>query len=248
MALSEEQQTKVREFAAQWRADTSSCEPADRERAEEAVSALYANYGRPTPRFAWVDSPAAAIEAAIEQKVHRRSSLWSDLRSEGLTCNVTGPEGRQILDAYFKFFQEVVFDSLTLPRDRVGLNFGYRYGRGRSSWYGSDVSLPQLAGYLLCLRDVLDGKIQKYNSKDGCHVDGSELLDLHVEIARSLWYYWPYKEVCFMCERPKVARLKDGVLHSNSASEPALVFRDGFSVAVVNGKVLGQQAGDGAAA
>lgn len=242
MSLTEEQQSKVREFAAQWLTATASCATADRERAEQAVTTLYARFGRPAPRFAWVDSPAAAIEAAIEQKVHRRSSLWQDFRVEGLTSNLGGTEGREISEAHFKEFHLVAFDSRMLPRDRVGLNLGYRQSGG--SWRGGSASLPHVAGYLLCLRDVLGGKVLKY-SHNGAHVDGSELLDLHAEVCRSLWYWWPYKEVCFMCERPEVAHFKHGVLHSTN--EPALVFRDGWSAQVVEGKIAGQPQ-EGAAA
>ncbi|MFG3256055.1 DUF6745 domain-containing protein [Streptomyces sp. NPDC048172] len=50
----------------EWLGHGLATEPADRQRAEEAVAGLYRFIGAPPPAFVWVDSPAAARELLAE--------------------------------------------------------------------------------------------------------------------------------------------------------------------------------------
>ncbi len=52
-------------YVAEWRAVGESTQPADRDRAEAAVTAIYAEQKRKRPRFMWVPSPAAGLLAAV---------------------------------------------------------------------------------------------------------------------------------------------------------------------------------------
>ncbi len=58
--MTPEQEAELPRFRAKWLAIGSSTEPADRPRAEAAISTMYAMLNRPPPRFRWELSPFAA--------------------------------------------------------------------------------------------------------------------------------------------------------------------------------------------
>jgi hypothetical protein len=54
---------RMRAWGDEWRDVAGSTAPADRPRAEAAITSLYVAAGKPEPVFAWVPSPAAGIQA-----------------------------------------------------------------------------------------------------------------------------------------------------------------------------------------
>lgn len=59
--------------------------------------------------------------------------------------------------------------------------------------------------------------------------DASRRLALHADVARSCMWWWPYRGLCVVSERPSVVKMDDqGRIHAEDG--PAVAFRDGWSV------------------
>jgi hypothetical protein len=67
----------------------------------------------------------------------------------------------------------------------------------------------------------------------------SEALDRWVEIARSCFWWWPYRGLCVACDRPEGLHLAGGRLHNDAG--PAVRFRDGWSVWAIGGVRVDEQ-------
>src|SRR3990167_6081444 len=88
--LTPDQEVQLTQFYQKWFDVGSSCEPADRQRAEATVTAMYAVIGKKKPQFIWFASPATCClgRAVLMQggtgkirKSLKGSSLWSSLES-----------------------------------------------------------------------------------------------------------------------------------------------------------------------
>ncbi|MEU1686854.1 DUF6745 domain-containing protein [Micromonospora sp. NPDC005707] len=62
-----------------WLRSALSTEPADRDRAERALTGLYARLGRPRPRFHWVASPRQAVDLLDEPPIRYGGPTDPDL-------------------------------------------------------------------------------------------------------------------------------------------------------------------------
>ena len=62
----------------------------------------------------------------------------------------------------------------------------------------------------------------------------SERLDLWVDLARSCMWWWPYRNICVLSERPAEVHSPDGQ-HLHNDAGPAIRFRDGWCVWAING-------------
>lgn len=64
--------------------------------------------------------------------------------------------------------------------------------------------------------------------------EDSEYLDVWYQLAKSAMWWWPYDTHCFICERPEAIHVDDDAeLHCENG--PALRFRDGVELYVING-------------
>jgi hypothetical protein len=68
----------------------------------------------------------------------------------------------------------------------------------------------------------------KYNPEKSWH------LNLHSEIAQSCGWWWPYKNICFVSERPLAIRMNEQE-RVHSYDKPAIEFRDGWKIYAMNG-------------
>lgn len=60
------------------------------------------------------------------------------------------------------------------------------------------------------------------------------MLADHVTISQSIGWWYPYGSICLLCDRPALLNLNaEGRLHSDT--QPALSFRDGYSLWAING-------------
>jgi hypothetical protein len=68
----------------------------------------------------------------------------------------------------------------------------------------------------------------------------SDHLDRWADLARSCLWWWPYREVCVVCERPAEIHSPDGRrLHHDTG--PAVRFRDGWSIWAIDGVLVDEQ-------
>jgi len=106
--LTSEQERQLAAWREQWFQIGVCTQPADRRKAENAISALYAEIGRPAPRFLWVPSPPAALAEALR---HTREVI---------------PRGRQPEDRLRDSLGGVLVDSLWDPLKK-SLNASLHY-------------------------------------------------------------------------------------------------------------------------
>lgn len=67
----------------------------------------------------------------------------------------------------------------------------------------------------------------------------AERLGWWADIAKSCCWWWPYKGVCIISDRPEVCRLENGVIHADDG--PCVRFRDGWSLWAIRGVVVDEQ-------
>jgi hypothetical protein len=68
----------------------------------------------------------------------------------------------------------------------------------------------------------------------------SERLVVWGELARSCLWWWPYRQICIVSERPAEIHTLDGEYLHNDAG-PAVRFRDGWSVWAIDGVLVDEQ-------
>jgi hypothetical protein len=73
---------RMQAWGDEWRAVAGSTDPADRPRAEAAITSLYVAAGKPGPVFAWVPSPAAGVQAYAFACQSRQKILGSWIRGD----------------------------------------------------------------------------------------------------------------------------------------------------------------------
>jgi len=197
------------EWVAAWRAVWSSCLPADRAQTEAAIKDLYRIHRFAEPAMVWVRSPAEAI--TVSQTIRRQLAIAAeDLRSNmnmGAT-SLMGREQSEVLSTVTTLCNFdghlAVFDAPNFPKDVLGLNFHYRRRLAGISEYG------EIAAALYC-RDELKMPYQPgYLRSHYRDLNASKMLDARAIIARQIWYWWPFRHACILCERPEYLEIDEG--------------------------------------
>jgi hypothetical protein len=245
--LTPEQEQQLHEWRKRWFAIGSCCAPADRVRAEAAITTMYTEIGEKPPKFVWVQSPATGVlaicainklgEAKVEHDLG--DSLWTSLRDslgdslrDSLWTSLGGSLRDSLRDSLWTSLRDSLRDSLwtglggslwTSLRDSLRDSLGDSLGDliWCKTWWGQQEAY-WIAYYAFC-RDVI-----------GVRYDDKRLrqLDLWSGIAQSCGWWWPYRNVCVVSERPEVVRWEADRnpprLHSEGG--PALRYRDGWEV------------------
>ena len=213
--MTPEQEELLGRWRREWFGIGSSTERADRPRAEKAISAMYERIGQPAPRFFWFDSPATAVLGISALKDEK---FWGEAAKRVPAAVTTGKRTRDSLG-----------DSL---RDSLGASL--RDSLGASLWaslratrfWGSMESY--WVAYYAFARDVLGVKYDAQKSSD---------LDLWSEVTKSCGWWWPYRGLVIVSEKPESVRWEADRerprLHALDG--PALRYRDGWEVYAVRG-------------
>ena len=203
--LTPEQTVRLGEWHAEWFAVGSSTEPADRPRAERAITGMYARINEPAPHFMWVDSPATGclMIALLGELTKPESSLESSLGS-----SLESSLESSLWSSLESSLESSLWSSLESSL----------YGQTSSYW---------VAFYAFC-RDVVGVQYDPQKSAD---------LDLWVDVAKSCDWWWPYKGLVIVSERPKAVHWESDReqprLHCTDG--PALLYRDGWPVYAIRG-------------
>lgn len=218
--LTAEQEALLWEFHAEWLHLGMSTEPADRPRAEAAVTDMYAAIGEKLPAFLWCDSPATAmlaihvlreitnpkssLESSLGSSLESslRSSLWSSLRSS---------LGSSLWSSLWSSLESSLWSSL-----------GSCYWGQQEAWWQAFYRFPeQHLGV-------------KYDA------ERSRQLRLWEDLSRSCGWWWPYRGLAVMTERPVALHMEPvspgaRELRLHCETGPALLYRDGWAVHAVHG-------------
>jgi len=275
-----EARARMAEFRKGWFRVGTCTDPADRPRAEAAISRMYAALGAASPRFVWCDSPMAAQQAVFAlggRRSSRRTALWRSLspalRDALGDAEPALPLGLSLGDA-LRASRAWLHDALRAAR-KDWLNVALRgtlptlwvravlavaledprWGSGRARelleaavesalvrslralklpYHRTPLRGQQEADWIELLlfdRDVLG---------IGFSPPLSERLDSWADLARSCMWWWPYRGICLVSERPAGINSPDGrLLHHEGG--PAVRFRDNWSIWVIGGVVVDEQ-------
>lgn len=203
------------EIRKSWFDKWSSCARADRTTVESAITRMYEEIALKRPEFVWVASPAEAVTVGYQMRKKLRVTVWSALRD--VAFYNTADVREDLTDRFSFASHNRVFDCPELPEDKIGINFWYRRTWGAVNDF-SDLATAtiQREAYRIAFND--------------------RVLDNRATVAREIWYWWPFQDVCIVSERPAELRIEDDRLHSLTA--PAVKFRDGWSAYAVRGVIV----------
>jgi hypothetical protein len=223
-----------------WLAVGRNTQPINRQRAEDAIAAMYAAIGKDRPKFWMCQSPwQAAVSIALIKSLagkempdnlranlwanlgtNLRDNLWANLRDNlraNLRANLWANLGTNLWDNLWANLGTNLRDNLWANlRDNLRANLDYSYFSGQH-WCAWEVF------YDFCNRIGVP-----YAAKDRA------TLDLWLDQSRECHWWWPKEGLVVMTDRHTVLNLDDrGRLHSLSG--PACAYSDGWAVYAVHG-------------
>lgn len=144
LTLSQEQ--LLIEWSEEWSQLGLCAEPVDRERTQAAITAMYAQLGATTPRFLWVQSPAAlALAIVLLQDGDRLESLWSST-----SLDVDTPTAASILHSLRESIRDSLGDAPGLWRKSLSQSLD-----GESVWASLRPMLASFGHSLIALWKAL---------------------------------------------------------------------------------------------
>ncbi len=224
-----EQQRLIEVYRDEYFQIGASTEPADRPRAERAITALYAAAGHAAPEFEWGPSPhwgaervqalgyspGAPLGPALGASLW--DSLWASLYSTlgaSLYSTLYSTLWGSLRDSLWGSLRDSLADSL---RDSLVAS------HGDSLWDSLRVSLRGtqeaywVGHHLYCLRVLCVPYRDDYVRR----------MLWHDEVVRSCGWWWPYQDRCICTDRPEVLEWTD--------ETPLMLrrvrYRDGWEVA-----------------
>jgi len=242
--LTKEQEAQIPIYKKKWFDIGSSCEPADRKTAEEAISKMYKIIGKDCPKFIWVESPAVGCLVLHKMKKKSslgdslgdslRDSLWDSLRDslwdslrDSLGDSLEGSLRDSLGGSLWGSLRDSLWGSL---RDSLGDSLGDSlWGSLRNSLWGSlEGSLRgQECAYWVCFYQYCSEIVNvKYREQD------QENLNVWDSLVKSMGWWFPYEGTCICCERPKTIHWETNRANPRLHCEngPALEYRDGYKV------------------
>ncbi|WP_435856927.1 DUF6745 domain-containing protein [Streptomyces longwoodensis] len=201
---------------ADWRAWAASTAPADRARAEAGVRLAYRRAGLAEPeRVVWAASPREAVTLvralrdpgpSVREAV--RSAPWA--RERARLHAALGPQGWA---AHWSATGGRLWDFTQALVDRIRAGVLEELGDGVET--------------RLVLLDAVLGQhdapwLAAFATREGS-------LDGLAEVCRTAGWWWPYREVAVLCERP-VALHRDEAGRLDRGDGPALAYPDGFAL------------------
>lgn len=217
-ALLPEQERLVEVYREAYFRVGSSTAPADRTRAEAAITKLYAGSGAPLPRFEWGASPRWGAERVAELGAAVGDPLWAMIGDSlwamlGESMSLHGVSLSSLGSSLWTSLSPSLWTSLGLSlRSSLASSLGSSLG----NWLGGSQEAYCVSHYIYG-HEVLS---VPYSYVAECK------LYLRDEVVRSCGWWWPYSEVCICTDRPEL-------LEWTEEQPPKLrrvCYRDGWGV------------------
>jgi hypothetical protein len=215
--LSSSRLAQLHRLQDEWLTLGTSCELADRPRAEGAITQLYWLSGMPEPDFVWVDSPTAGDYVSVD--------------AYDTAVELSGENRRWLQDPRLGFLATVRRERLSPAIEQV---WGALALSHPSAAWRRDVLLAAAGSFTVpwvAFLDVLtDIGLVSHDRED------RERLALFVAAARSCGGWAPEPRVCFIGERPAQVRMEAWTIGDirpmrlHCPDGPAIMFRDDFGV------------------
>jgi hypothetical protein len=252
--LTSEQEALIPVYREKWRKIALSTEPIDQERATKAIKEMYTFLSKKEPEILFFSSPHEALELIMSML---RTKFWSDKigrpLAEKIQCETKFTVEMQIrleleanFDESFRKALRAAFDvwfplegllslisSLSLIRrdlDRWG-TLKYKFFRSKfCSYISSEEQTRTISFYDFCI-SVLN-----------CNYCPPSSWAVFQTIAESLYWFFPYENICFVCDRPRTLQF-DSENRLHAEGEPAIQFADDYSLYSYHGVILPEKYG-----
>ena len=206
MELTKEQKDSMHLFAKKYIEKGLSTEPSNKKLAEHSITEIYKLIDRKKPKFIWVGSP---FSANVVINVLKRLKFKNSAVRSAVYSAVDSAVSSAVSSAV---------DSAVRSADsKLDFNSNYFGGNLWSAW----VSFYKF---------FEESKLVKYNEFD------SMRLNLFSDIVDSCGWWYPFENICIVCDRPEIINIEDGQLHRENM--PAVKFRDGWSIYAINGHLV----------
>lgn len=230
--LTPEQEALLPLFMEEWMGVNTDTEPADRPRAEAAISGLYrvANYA--PPRFIWYDSPLGAYNAindglpgeALDDTLDHELRDYTKSRIfKSLDPSDSLRPAQWFLDDLRTQAESLMYDPLgrAFPWEMESILCGELRGPHwrpyfHNPWGQQEASWIAVYRFFQALGVGFEGK-------------GLHLLHLWEEVLRSCFWWWPFAATCFVSDRP-MRLILDPTYRFHCPDGAVIAFRDGWEV------------------
>ena len=235
--LTPDQERALRAWHAAALAVGTSCEPADRPRAEAAICRMYALVGKRRPMFAWCDSPATAALASafLRDWTHRRSSLKRSLVAT-LVSSLQASLRRSLESSLEPSLWSSLGSSLEYSLSaslssslRSALDWSLEPPLAQSFW--GQLEYAWIAFFSFC--ETMGVAYEPARA---------EQLRLWDEVARSCGWWCPFRDLVIVMERPAAVRMERSggtddfpTYRLHCETGPALLMRDGWAAYAIHG-------------
>ena len=248
-SLTQKQKQQLVEHREEYLRRGLSTDPIDREIATKAIGEMYRRIGEKKPYY-WVCSSPLMCELVInifenmdfDKGANLRDSLGDSL-GDNLRDNLWDSLGANLGDNLWDSLGANLWDNLRANlRDSLGANLGdnLRANLWDNLWdnlkkkYHGTQFWGQQDNFWVAFYQYPRKYLGLAYGKD------AELLDLWDDIGRSCCWWYPYKNIVFISDRPcEIHKNERGQLHKDGG--PALLFRDGYCLWMLNGVAVSQE-------
>ncbi|MCL1466719.1 DUF6745 domain-containing protein [Argonema galeatum] len=232
------QKSEIPPIREKWRAYALSTERIDRERAAQAVKAVYAAIGLAEPEIVFFDSP----HAALRQPKNLLASFLGSLLRGKIEKELGIQQGSQLRNELEDRLSSEAIDYL--KRQLWGLLAGQLgFQVGKSLW----VELRNQLGSQNdnCIQPEMwashGGLFDFYISALGWEYPPAKWEALE-SLVRECGWIFPWRKTCFVCDRPsKLSFDNQRLLHADA--QPAIQFTDGFCLYAHHGVTIPEKYG-----
>ena len=220
--LTKAQEAALTTYRDKWIAIGLSTTPTDRVKAEAALVRCYELAGLVPPKeFIWCLSPKELLLKASNYKGNSvRNSVWSIVRNS---------VRNSVRDSIWHSVRNSVKGSVW---DSVGNSVGNSVWSSVSNSVWNSVCYGQHDAHWLGFYEYFREELQLKQE--------TEQVTGLIEAAHHIGWWIPYKDICFVSEKPCLLNLDtEGRLHSET--EPAILYKDGFCLYAVHGQLIGNR-------
>lgn len=220
--LTPEQEALIPVYLEKWRSIALSTEPIDRQKADEAVKAVYEIIGEQEPLIVFFDSPYSALthkESLHIKQVGKKlksaviNKLWKPLEIQ---------LGEQV-DSQLKQW----LDSRRLKIKMGSIQMSELREKLAIKLEKHNCIRPEIWSLNCCKADF-------YINALNCQSDRNKDWQVLQTLLKECGWILPYRKLCIICDRPRKISLDDrGSFHAEG--EPAIAFVDEFNIYAYRG-------------
>ena len=228
--LTPEQEKLMEQRKVEWEAISKCCDPADFDKGEAAIIAMYNFLGKKPPKFVRVRSPFAAQIAVNAFK----TVFLPNYKTEAKTT--TDSDNEKYLKIMYGELQNQVIDDIKTSIARASISDEPKIITAIENLMQRIVKIEFCNTSLWGQQDAYWIAFYKFCEEIGVVYEpkDSQILEMWSEIAKSHMWWWPFDDYCFVCDRPTAIHFNErGFLHH--PTEAAIAFRDGYEMFAVNG-------------